>query len=120
MKYDLKKQLRSFRYAFQGLKATFLKEQNLSFHYIAALAVIILGFVLHLKGWEWAAVLGAIGLVISLELVNTAIERIVDMVSPERRKEAGRIKDIAAGAVLVTAICAAAIGVVVFLPHLIG
>ncbi len=120
MRYDLKKQLRSFRYAFQGLRTTFLKEQNLSFHYIAALVVIILGFVCHLKGWEWAAVLVAIGLVISLELVNTAIEQIVDMVSPERRKEAGRIKDIAAGAVLFSALCAAGIGLVVFLPHLIG
>lgn len=119
MGYDLKKQLRSFRYAFQGIRCTFFKEQNLSFHYLAATVAIAMGLLLGIEKWEWVAVLLVIALVISLEMVNSAIEGIVDMVSPERRKEAGRIKDIAAGAVLVSAIGALIIGVIIFLPHIL-
>ena len=118
MKYDLKKQLRSFGYAWKGIQSCVGKEQNLSFHLIAAMAVIIAGIVLGITRTEWIMVVMCIGTVIAAELFNTAIEKLVDLVSPERHPVAGRVKDIAAGAVLICAVAAAIIGIIIFLPYL--
>ena len=117
MKYDLKKQLRSFGYAWKGIQSCVGKEQNLSFHLIAAMAVIIAGIVLGITRTEWIIVVMCIGTVIAAELFNTAIEKLVDLVSPERHPVAGRVKDIAAGAVLICAVAAAIIGLIIFIPY---
>lgn len=117
MKYDLKKQLRSFGYAWKGIQSCVGKEQNLSFHLIAAMAVIIAGIVLGITRTEWIMVVMCIGTVIAVELFNTAIEKLVDLVSPERHPVAGRVKDIAAGAVLICAVAAAIIGLIIFIPY---
>jgi diacylglycerol kinase (ATP) len=117
MKYDLKKQLRSFGYAWKGIQSCVGKEQNLSFHLIAAMAVIIAGIVLGITRTEWIMVVMCIGTVIAAELFNTAIEKLVDLVSPERHPVAGRVKDIAAGAVLICAVAAAIIGLIIFIPY---
>ena len=118
MKYDLKKQLRSFGYAWKGIQSCVGKEQNLSFHLIAAMAVIIAGIVLGITRAEWIMVVMCIGTVIAAELFNTAIEKLVDLVSPQQHPVAGQVKDIAAGAVLVCAATAAIIGLIVFIPYL--
>lgn len=118
MKYDLKKQLRSFGYAWKGIQSCVGKEQNLSFHLIAAMAVIIAGIVLGITRTEWIMVVMCIGTVIAAELFNTAIEKLVDLVSPQQHPVAGQVKDIAAGAVLVCAATAAIIGLIVFIPYL--
>ena len=117
MKYDLKKQLRSFGYAWKGIQSCVGKEQNLSFHLIAAMAVIIAGIVLGITRTEWIMVVMCIGTVIAAELFNTAIEKLVDLVSPERHPVAGQVKDIAAGAVLICAVAAAIIGLIIFIPY---
>ena len=117
IKYDLKKQLRSFGYAWKGIQSCVGKEQNLSFHLIAAMAVIIAGIVLGITRTEWIMVVMCIGTVIAAELFNTAIEKLVDLVSPERHPVAGRVKDIAAGAVLICAVAAAIIGLIIFIPY---
>ena len=117
MKYDLKKQLRSFGYAWKGIQSCVGKEQNLSFHLIAAMAVIIAGIVLGITRTEWIMVVMCIGTVIAAELFNTAIEKLVDLVSPERHPVAGRVTDIAAGAVLICAVAAAIIGLIIFIPY---
>ena len=117
MKYDLKKQLRSFGYAWKGIQSCVGKEQNLSFHLIAAMAVIIAGIVLGITRTEWIMVVMCIGTVIAAELFNTAIEKLVDLVSPERHPIAGQVKDIAAGAVLICAVAAAIIGLIIFIPY---
>ena len=109
MKYDFKKQLRSFGYAWKGIRCCIGKEQNLSFHLIATAVVVIAGFVLGIL---------CIGVVIAAELFNTAIEKLVDLVSPQQHPVAGQVKDIAAGAVLVCAATAAIIGLIVFIPYL--
>ena len=114
MKYDLKKQLRSFGYAWKGIQSCVGKEQNLSFHLIAAMAVIIAGIVLGITRTEWIMVVMCIGTVIA---ADTAIEKLVDLVSPERHPVAGRVKDIAAGAVLICAVAAAIIGLIIFIPY---
>ena len=120
MKYDLKKQLRSFGYAWKGIQSCVGKEQNLSFHLIAAMAVIIAGIVLGITRTEWIMVVMCIGTVIAAELFNTAIEKLVDLVSPERHPVAGQVKDIAAGAVLICAVAAAIIGLIIFIPYFSG
>lgn len=117
MKYDLKEQLRSFGYAWKGIQSCVGKEQNLSFHLIAAMAVIIAGIVLGITRTEWIMVVMCIGTVIAAELFNTAIEKLVDLVSPERHPVAGQVKDIAAGAVLICAVAAAIIGLIIFIPY---
>ena len=120
MHYDLNKQLRSFRYAWQGIRGCIGKEQNLSFHLITTVIVIAAGFGFGITPTEWIAVVLCIGLVIAAELFNSAIERLVDLVSPQRHPLAGQVKDIAAGAVLVCALAAAVVGGIVFMPYLIG
>lgn len=119
MRYDYKKQLRSFGYAWKGIAGCVGKEQNLSFHLLATVVVVGAGIACDLSRMEWAAVILCIGMVIAAELFNTAIETLVDLVSPQRHPLAGRVKDVAAGAVLVCAITAAATGLFIFLPHLI-
>ena len=118
MKYDYKKQLRSFRYAWQGIHQCVGREQNLSFHLIVTVLVIGAGFVFGITPGEWTAICLCIGLVVSAELFNTAIERLVDLVSPQRHPLAGQVKDIAAGAVLVCALAAIAVGLIIFVPYL--
>lgn len=118
MKYDYKKQLRSFRYAWQGIRQCVGREQNLSFHLIVTVLVIGAGFAFGITTGEWTAICLCIGLVVSAELFNTAIERLVNLVSPQRHPLAGQVKDIAAGAVLVCALAAIAVGLIIFVPYL--
>lgn len=118
MKYDFKKQLRSFGYAWKGIRCCIGKEQNLSFHLIATVVTVIAGFLLEITRIDWMIVILCIGVVIAAELFNSAIEKLVDLVSPERHPIAGQVKDIAARAVLVCAATAAIIGLIVFIPYL--
>lgn len=118
MKYNFKKQLRSFGYAWKGIRQCVGKEQNLSFHLIATAAVIAAGFFFGITRTEWIIIVLCIGMVIAAELVNTAIEKLVDLVSPQRHPIAGQVKDIAAGAVLVCAVAAAIVGIIIFFPYL--
>ena len=96
MKYDFKKQIRSFGYAWKGLRQCIGKEQNLSFHLITTIIVIGAGFLFDITRTEWMIIILCIGVVVAAELFNTAIERLVDLVSPERHPIAGQVKDIAA------------------------
>ena len=118
MRYDFKKQLRSFGYAWQGIRSCVGKEQNLSFHLIAMTAVTLAGFVLGITRKDLPVAILCFSMLISAQRFNTAIERLVDLVSPERHPVAGQVKDIAAGAVLVCAVAAAIIGLIIFIPYL--
>ncbi|WP_300812767.1 diacylglycerol kinase family protein [uncultured Bacteroides sp.] len=118
MHYNFKKQLRSFGYAWKGIRCCVGREQNLSFHLIVTVCVVAAGFVLGITPGEWTAIVICIGVVIAAELFNTAIERLVDLVSPQRHPLAGQVKDIAAGAVLVCALAAIVVGLIIFVPYL--
>lgn len=118
MKQNLRKLLRSFNYARKGIGHCIGKEQNLNFQLIAAAAAVIAGFVSGITCVEWMVIILCIGVVIAAELFNTAIERLVDLVSPDYHPVAGQVKDIAAGAVLICAIAATIIGLIVFIPYL--
>ena len=120
MSYSFKKQLKSFSFAWKGILTCAGHEQNITFHLLVAILVIAAGLLFNITHVEWMVVMLCIGTVITAELFNSAIERLVDLVSPEWNKIAGEVKDIAAGAVLVTAITAAIIGLIVFLPYLLA
>lgn len=108
----------SFKYAFSGIVAALKEEPNLKFHLFFALLVIIAGFFLKISQRDWILVVILIGLVISVELTNTAIEAVVDSFTTSEHPGAKLAKDISAGAVLVVALTAAAVGVIVFLHYL--
>ncbi|MES2445585.1 MAG: diacylglycerol kinase family protein [Bacteroidota bacterium] len=115
----MKKLINSFAYAIKGLNYTFRSQLNFKIHCLGALIVIILGFLVDLNSYEWLWIILSIAMVIILELVNTAIEILVDLVSPEYHPKAGTIKDVAAAAVLVGALLALIIGLFIFVPKLI-
>lgn len=112
---DLRKYLRSFGYAFEGI-ITASKEQNLKSHIVSAVIVILAGYFTGLSRTEWYIVLLLIALMFALEMINTAIERVVDLASPNFHPLAKQAKDIAAGAVLVFALFSAIIGLLIFIP----
>lgn len=119
-KFSVNKRLKSFVYAFNGILHLLKSEHNAWIHTSATIIVIIGGFLLKLNVFEWCLVIFAIGFVFTSELFNTSIEYLTDIVSPEQNKKAGIVKDIAAGAVLVSAITAAIIGVIIFLPKILN
>ena len=119
-KISKKKLKNSFKYAIQGIKSALKTEQNLKIHFIVTVLAIILGIVLKINLTEWAICFLLFGFVITAELLNTAIEVTVDLAMPERNEKAKLAKDIAAGAVLVSAIVSILVGIVIFLPKIIN
>ena len=113
------KLLKSFGYAFKGLKRVFVSEQNFRIHLIVAFIVVVSGIFARLTPMEWCIIVTTIFLVLAMEVVNTAIEKLVDFVSPGFQEPAGIIKDIAASAVLLTAIAAVIVGLIIFLPRVL-
>ena len=110
----------SFGYALRGLWTLIATQANARIHAVATVLVIGAGFWCALTRLEWCAVLAAIGLVWIAEGLNTALEFLTDLVSPEQHPLAGKAKDVAAGAVLAACIAAAAIGAIIFGPRLLG
>ncbi|MDH4474267.1 MAG: diacylglycerol kinase family protein [Fluviicola sp.] len=118
--FSTSKRFGSFIYAFNGLRVLVREEHNSWIHVAAAIVAIVLGFIFHISTYEWIAIAFAIGLVIALEIVNSAIENLADFVSPERHDSIKKIKDLAAAAVLVGAITALAVALIIFLPKIIA
>lgn len=113
-----KKLINSFKYAFVGIFTALKKERNLKIHFSIMTLVIIFGFLLNIKRWEWFVCICLFGMVISAEMFNTAIEGIVDVIMPEKNDKAKFIKDVSAGAVLALAIAAFVIGILLFVPKI--
>ena len=107
---------KSFSYAFEGIFTCIRNERNMKIHIEVATLVVIAGWILGLSITEWCICLGLFGLVMALELVNTAVEAVVDLVTTERHPLAKIAKDTAAGAVLIAAIMAAIVGLLIFVP----
>jgi diacylglycerol kinase len=110
--------LKSFIYALHGIWLGLWDQRNLKFQCAVAIVVVGAGFYLSIQPIEWCIILMCISLVISLELINTAVENLVDLVTLERKPLAGKIKDIAAGAVLIASAISLIIGVIVFRKYL--
>ncbi|WP_205701601.1 diacylglycerol kinase family protein [Hymenobacter rigui] len=113
----VRKRAASFGYAFRGVVAALRTEVHLWVHAAATVVVVGLGLYFGLARWEWAAVALAVGAVWCAELVNTALEAVVNLVSPDYHPLAGRAKDVAAGAVLVMALAALVVGLLIFGPR---
>lgn len=107
---------RSFSYATQGLIVAIMHERNLRIHIGISIITVVLGLYLNISTIEWLFVVFAIGGMISLELMNTALERIVDLVTSEYHPLAKQAKDISAGAVFVYSILSVVVGLIIFLP----
>ncbi|PLX01973.1 MAG: diacylglycerol kinase, partial [Marinilabiliales bacterium] len=113
-KFSIKRRLQSFTYAFKGIVYALKSQHNLWIHLTASILVIVFGFYFQINSYEWFAVVLCIGFVISAEIFNSAIEALTDLASPDYNKKAGLVKDMAAGAVLISAIISAVIGLIVF------
>lgn len=111
--------LASFRFAFQGIAYAFRTQRNFKVHFGVMVAVIVVGLPLQLSLEQWAILVLASALVFQAELMNTALEAVVDRVSPEFHTLAKVAKDCAAGAVFLTALCAVIVGLLVLGPPLL-
>ena len=119
-RFSLQNRIKSFGYAFNGLKILFIEEHNARIHLIAGVLVLIVGIYLNISKLEWIAVTLAIGLVITVEIINSVIENMADFVSPEWHNMIKKIKDLSAAGVLVSSITALIIGLIVFLPKIVS
>lgn len=117
-KFSLKKRFQSFPFALNGLRILFQNTHNSWVHLFAASLAVILGFVLNISWGEWLLIILVIGLVLAFEAVNSSIEILCDFVSPEKHEQIKKIKDLAAGAVLIAALTSFIIGLMIFLPKI--
>jgi diacylglycerol kinase (ATP) len=113
------KLLRSFTYAWGGLKTCFSSETNFKIHIVFAVLTIFLGFFLNISSNEWIAIIFCIAFVIAMEMINTAIEKLCDVVHKDLHPGIKKVKDISAGAVMIAAIGSLVIGLIIFLPKII-
>ena len=119
-KFSFAKRLHSSRYAFACLGVLFREEHNSWIHTLAAILAVIIGFVFHIRPWEWVAIVIVIGMVFTAEIINSSLERTADFVKAERDERKRDIKDLGAAAVLMCAITAAIVGMIVFLPKIMN
>lgn len=119
-RFSVKARFKSFVYAWEGIVHFLRTEHNAQVHLAASVLVIVLSVTLRVHKMEVLAVAFSMGLVWITEMINTSIEKIMDFISFEKQEPIKRIKDVAAGAVLVAAIVALFIGCVVFIPKMIA
>ena len=119
-KFSLRKRIKSFTYAFSGLRLVFAHEHNAWIHAVATICVVVAGFLFRISLLEWTVVVICIAMVISAEIINSSLERMADFVQPEMDNRIKEIKDLGAAAVLVCAIASVIVGIVIFLPKIIA
>jgi diacylglycerol kinase len=110
--------IRSFGYAFRGLRSAFSNESNCRIQLLAAVLALLASWYLRLSPIEWAVIILCIGLVIGLEMINSAIEKACDRITREQDDYIRYVKDMAAGAVLWASIASALIAAIIFLPKI--
>jgi diacylglycerol kinase (ATP) len=114
----MKKLIASFRYAFKGLAYATRSQLNFRIHLVLTAVAVLLGWILHISTNEWLWITLCITLVLSAELLNTALEALTDLVSPEFNVKAGNAKDVAAAAVTITALFAIITAGLIFVPKI--
>ncbi len=110
----------SVMFALQGMKHFFSGDRNGKIQVVLGVAAIALGFALSISSYQWLLVLFCIGLVISLEMINSSIEKYCDMITTDFHPGIRIIKDVAAGAVLVASITSLIIGLIIFIPAIVN
>jgi len=118
--FSILQRIRSFKYAFSGLKTLMIEEHNARIHLIAAITVILIACLLQINQLEWIVLIFCIALVFCAEAFNSAIENFADFVAPQKHPHIKKIKDLSAAAVLITALASSIIGLIIFIPRLIG
>lgn len=117
--FSLEKRVKSFAHAGRGVMVFFRTTPHAWIHTVALIAVVTLGFYFHITALEWVALIFACGSVLVSEAFNTALEIDINLTSPEYHPYARDVKDVAAGAVLVSAITAGFVGIIIFVPYLL-
>jgi undecaprenol kinase len=110
---------KSFGYAFRGLFKTFREEQNLQVQSIIGIIIVTLGFIFEIKPLEWCLIISVIFLVILMEMINSAVERIADALKPRIHTYVKELKDIMAATVMLSAILAIVVGLIIFIPYIL-
>ena len=114
-----RKRIKSFQYAIAGIKDLFITQPNAQIHLLAILVIGLLGYRLGLSPTEWCLIILCMALVLTAEGVNTAVEYLTDLASPEFHPLAGKAKDVAAGSVLIAVIICGCVWGIIFLPKLL-
>ncbi len=114
----IKRLFKSFYYAFKGLTKIFKEEQNLRIQLLFVIFVLFLGYYVKLNRIEWSIIIILISIVILMETINSAVERVTDVLKPRIDSYVKEIKDIMAAAVLLASALAVVVGIIIFLPHL--
>ena len=117
-RFSILERIKSFSFALQGIRTFFVTQHNAWLHLLCSVLAILLGLYVHLDNHEWCWIVIAIALVFVSEMLNTAIEFLSDVVSPNRHPEIKKVKDVSAAAVLFAAIAALLIGLMIFLPRI--
>ncbi|MFK7808153.1 MAG: diacylglycerol kinase family protein [Saprospiraceae bacterium] len=117
---SLRQRFNSFKYAIAGIREVTSSQMNMKIHICCAIIAVLFGFLFSISPSEWCFVIMAIAAVMTAEAFNTAIEHLTDLVSPDHHPLAGKTKDAAAGAVLLTAIGATVVGLLIFLPKILA
>lgn len=118
--FNFSKFINSFRYALMGISYVIKYNQNIKVHFVIAFLVLIFGIILGLTRFEMLGAGLLIVLVISAEMINSAIEKVVDLLVKVHSQEAKIAKDVSAGMVLIIALFAAIVGILIFIPHIIN
>ncbi len=118
-KFSINKRIKSFKYAFNGIKEAIKTQHNLQIHIVAMILTIFCGIFVKINQTEWLMLIIIFAIVIAMEIINSAVELLTDLVSPQHNIKAGKVKDMSAGAVLISAIAAFIIGIIIFVPKLI-
>ena len=114
---SIRKHLTSYRYAMHGISLAFRHEHNMRLHAIAAVAVLLINYLLKVSRTDWLITLILIGLVWMAEVFNTAIERLADRITKDRDLLIGEVKDMSAGAVTIICVFAVACALIIYLPY---
>lgn len=117
--FSIKKRLKSFGYAFSGIRTLLHDEHNSRIHVFAMVCVVVFGFLLGMSRMEWCVIALCCGGVLMAEAMNSAIEAIADLVSPEFNPFIKKAKDVGAAGVLMMAIAAATAGLIIFVPKVV-
>lgn len=116
----LSRLLKSYGYALKGLVKTFREEQNLKIQIFASLLVLVLAVYFSISRLEWAILTLVISLVLIAEIINSAVERVTDVLKPRINSYVKEIKDIMAAAVLLSSLAAVIVGLIIFWPYIFG
>ncbi|MDR1600875.1 MAG: diacylglycerol kinase family protein [Tannerella sp.] len=118
-KLSFKRLIKSFGYAFSGIRLFVRQEQNARIHLAALCCTVVCGCFFRITSFEWIAITLAGSIVLTAEAINSSIEELSDAVSPERNPKIKTVKDLAAGAVLLAAVASIVVGCIIFLPRIV-